>query len=398
MDIKFWPFAFYHVLRIRNVIPGAGQTALPLFLSTGRKDNFKNLRVFGCRVIVPPLGSTKARFAKKAKKGIFLGYIQNTTRLMYWFDLKSQRVKVGTHMQFDEGFNDLPLTDLPLGASQYVRLNHGIRPPPDDKPVTQSDLQFFVYPFEDRQFATIPVLPNDKHKRFGLTLADDDLMNRTYVKQIKDKSSAYEALPATRRSDLRNAFVTHINGDRVFSTEQANKKLDSLYKAYVKEREQGVEAGDFKFHIIFAPELNLTGNKLRKVMDNFQGFKYGTTKRIKSKPDPTEIIDDGTARFPFKTKVYKTWDNVEYKGEVQGYDPKYKTYRIVYEDGDEEDMHHNEVKDCSKGWRLPKKRRWKRKRNAIVTNYINKLAPSERIYDEYVHTFSLDDIRNIASI
>ena len=55
-------------------------------------------------------------------------------------------------------------------ASQYVRLNHCIRPPPDDKPVTQSDLQFFVYPFEDRQFATIPVLPNDKHKHFGLTL------------------------------------------------------------------------------------------------------------------------------------------------------------------------------------------------------------------------------------
>ena len=61
-------------------------------------------------------------------------------------------------------------------------------------------------------------------------------------------------------------------------------------------------------------------------------------------------------------------------------------------------MHHNEVKKYSKGWTLPKKRRWKRKRNAVITNYINKLAPTERIYDEYVHTLSLDDIRNIASI
>ena len=76
---RFWPYAFYHVLRIRNAIPGAGQVASPLFLATGKKDNFKNLRVFGCRVIVPPLGSKKARFARQAKKGIFLGYVANTS-------------------------------------------------------------------------------------------------------------------------------------------------------------------------------------------------------------------------------------------------------------------------------------------------------------------------------
>ena len=140
LPVRFWSFASFHVLRIRNAIPGAGQTASPLFLSTGKKDNFKNLRVFGCRVIVPPLGSKKARFAKQAKKGIFLGYIANTSRVFYWFDIKSQRVKVGTHMQFDEGFNDLPLGELPLGAAQYVRLNHGIRPPPDSTPLKSTDL------------------------------------------------------------------------------------------------------------------------------------------------------------------------------------------------------------------------------------------------------------------
>ena len=132
----------YHVLRIHNVIPGAGQVASPLFLSTGRKDNFKNLRVFGCRVIVPPLGSKKARFTKQAKKGIFLGYIANTSRVFYWYDIKSQRVKVGTNMLFDKGFNDLPLGELPLGAAQYVRLNHGIRPPSDSTPLKSSDLEF----------------------------------------------------------------------------------------------------------------------------------------------------------------------------------------------------------------------------------------------------------------
>ena len=43
---------FIHVLRIRNALPGQGQDASPLFLSTGKKDNFRNLRIFGCRVWV----------------------------------------------------------------------------------------------------------------------------------------------------------------------------------------------------------------------------------------------------------------------------------------------------------------------------------------------------------
>ena len=101
-------------------------------------------------------------------------------------------------MQFDEGFNDLPLGELPLGASQYVCLNHGIRPPPDSAPLLSSDFEFFVYPFANRQFATIPVQKHDKNQLFGLTLAHDDLMKRTYVQKIKDNSSVSKALTADR--------------------------------------------------------------------------------------------------------------------------------------------------------------------------------------------------------
>ena len=50
--IKFWPYAFLHVLWIQNALPHKGQTASPLYLATGKKDNFKNLRTFGCRVYV----------------------------------------------------------------------------------------------------------------------------------------------------------------------------------------------------------------------------------------------------------------------------------------------------------------------------------------------------------
>ena len=73
----------------------------------------------------------------------------------------------------------------------------------------------------------------------------------------------------------------------------------------------------------------------------------------------------------------------------------------VYEDGDKEDMYHNEVKEYSKGWTLPKNKRWKRKRNAMITNHVNKFAPTERHCNDvegYIATLSLEDIRNIASV
>ena len=109
-------------------------------------------------------------------------------------------------------------------------------------------------------------------------------------------------------------------------------------------------------------------------MDDFQGFKASTTKRIKSKPDSFDELDDKTGRLLFEIKVYNFFHGVEYKGEVRDYNEKEKTYKIVYKDGDEEEMYHNEVKEYSKGWTLPKHKRWKQKMNAVVTNYVNSLA------------------------
>ena len=96
--------------------------------------------------------------------------------------------------------------------------------------------------------------------------------------------------------------------------------------SFLRNAIRGVE---FTCDITFAPEKKLTGNYLKKAIDNFHGFKAGTTKRIKSKPDDFEALDDNSSRFPFKTKVYKVFDGVEYKGEIRGYDEKQKTYKIV---------------------------------------------------------------------
>ena len=82
LDIKFWPYALQHVVCICNAIPGYGQEQSPLFLARGHKDNFKNLKVFGCRVWVQPPGIQAHRFPVHACKGIFLVYIPHTDRLI----------------------------------------------------------------------------------------------------------------------------------------------------------------------------------------------------------------------------------------------------------------------------------------------------------------------------
>jgi hypothetical protein len=80
LDIKFWPLTFNHILQIQNAIPGQGQLESPLKMSTGSKENLKNLCVFGSRVWVLPPVIQARRFKDKARKGIFLGYVPHTTR------------------------------------------------------------------------------------------------------------------------------------------------------------------------------------------------------------------------------------------------------------------------------------------------------------------------------
>ena len=71
LDVKFWPYAFMHILRICNVLPGQGQDVYPLFLSTGKKYNFWNMRVFGCQIWVQPTGFGKKNGSKMMLEKIF---------------------------------------------------------------------------------------------------------------------------------------------------------------------------------------------------------------------------------------------------------------------------------------------------------------------------------------
>ena len=53
------------------------------------------------------------RFRSEARRGIFLGYMPHTSRVILWYDEGTSKVKIATHDKFDEGFNDLPADTLP---------------------------------------------------------------------------------------------------------------------------------------------------------------------------------------------------------------------------------------------------------------------------------------------
>ena len=203
---------------------------------------------------------------------------------------------------------------------------------------------------------------------------------------------------------MKGSFITHIDGDHVFNTKDTTKKLEKLYSEYLSQ-DQGVagKKQNFSFSVTFAPEDKLIGNKLKKAIDEFNGYTPGTTKTIKSKPEELPDmadVDDDSDRFITGTKVFKVFNDVEYKGTVTGYDHKKKLYHILYEDGDAEDYYHNEVRDLQAGVvkRHPKRKRWKKKTSVAITNSIKKFAPTDMELEEHVMSLSIEDIRAIAAV
>ena len=75
---KFWPYAFTHHLRMQNALPSKGKSQSPLMMAFNKKENFKHLFTFGCRIWVrPPRPNNRRQKGKlhcDSRKGIFLGY------------------------------------------------------------------------------------------------------------------------------------------------------------------------------------------------------------------------------------------------------------------------------------------------------------------------------------
>lgn len=175
--------------------------------------------------------------------------------------------------------------------------------------------------------------------QFDLKLHDYELYGCVYIDKTKEKSNTEKAFNKSTNDKLKGSIITHIDGDPVFSTKDTEKKLEELHQEHLNQNQGmvGNKKNNLLFFIMFAPQKNLLGEKLKKSMDDYNGYAPKTTKTIKSKPLPDldlRGVDDETTRFPVGTKIFKVFNDVEYKVSVTGYDHKKKLYHIMYEDVD----------------------------------------------------------------
>jgi hypothetical protein len=299
LDTKFWPYAFYHSMRLSNAFPEAGKTSSPIELATSQKEDLSDLRTFGCRVWVRPPGKRKAKFKNVSKKGIFLGYVPYTTRNILWYDMETHRVKIAAHARFDEGMNDLPISAIPPNVQHLQRTDDGQPYPSEQSAVDATNFTFFITPFATLLHRSLTPSPTSDDPTYGLILADDDLLRRTYVSDVQPKSPAasiYSTLRSTRNK-IRGAYIMEINNDRVFTTAQALAALKSLH-------DQGVTDD---IPITFAPESKLTAKGVRRAANEYGLFapttKWDDTNTLE---DPPFLDREATINVIKATKLHYT--------------------------------------------------------------------------------------------
>ena len=136
--------------------------------------------------------------------------------------------------------------------------------PSDPKPLSSTDLHFFVYPFSEKEVATLPVLDSNKDDSFGLALANDELSGRTFIRDIKNNKSSSAARMFGNfnrsRKKLRGAYITHIDNAPVFSTADAEFRLRSLFQQWQKARKH--ESRGWRSN--FRSKLPLLGKSIYK--------------------------------------------------------------------------------------------------------------------------------------
>jgi hypothetical protein len=258
VDMQFWPYAFHHYLRIQNALRSRDQTRSPHeIVHSDAKEDFRALRTFGCRVWVRPPGRRRLKLQPNSRKGIFLGFIPNTTKNILWYDIESQKVKIAKHARFDEGMNDLPFDAIPPNVQHLQRSQQGATFPSEEQETSVEEFTAYVNPFCHTFNRTLRVTPTNSSTTFGLSLKDDEINHRVFVDKVSPNSSASKLFSTTKATNnrIKGAYIIAINDILVFSKSDAVKILQQLFDNGVKE-----------FDISFAPDKRLTAKELRRTL------------------------------------------------------------------------------------------------------------------------------------
>jgi hypothetical protein len=262
MDIKFWPYAFHHWLRIDNSLPSRDQLHSPYRIATGTIDDFSAFRTFGCRVWVRPPGRRKAKFLPNSRKGVFLGFLPNTTKNIVWYDPETNRVKTAKHARFDEGMNDLPTDLIPPNVVHLQRVQNGEALPAEAEESSIAEFAFRTNPFSHTISRSMTVQCADP--TFGFKVGSDELNNRAYIESIKPRSSASRiySTPKATNNAIRRAYFVKINGDRIFTKDDAIAALRRAFDSKIPTLDLEVAPGD-----------HLNAKATRKVLQEHNLFR-----------------------------------------------------------------------------------------------------------------------------
>jgi hypothetical protein len=224
LDLKYWNFAFYHYLRLYNLVPHGDRAASPFEMIRGKQPDLSKLRIFGCNVYIRPPGRRASKLEPHANQGRFLGYT-STLKQIYYLENTTNKIKVAAHARFDEGMSSTPLDALPPFAVQLRRaLGHTV-PPGDDQALGDpGDIDLMTSPsqfpttFTHKFHLKLSDITNE-FDTLGFVLQDDPLLHRCYVKDVLPRSTA-STYPRWR-SHLIGCFILCIDDEIVMDSSSA---------------------------------------------------------------------------------------------------------------------------------------------------------------------------------
>ena len=126
-------------------------------------------------------------FMLTPEKGIFLGFLPNTTRNIEYYDKETHWVKSASNFRFNEGFNNLPLNELNPNVISLSRANDGEPLPIESDWCSSNDLHFINTPFEQTYTQTVVIKRPPIHSQknyFGFVLCNDEFNKRVFISDI----------------------------------------------------------------------------------------------------------------------------------------------------------------------------------------------------------------------
>lgn len=156
---EYWSWSLLHAIYLKNRLPHRATGTMPFQAFTGKRPNIKKIRIFGCPIFARLPGKRPAKLDYHVTTGIFLGFT-STMKNIYYQDNATKRVKIATHVTFDEVGYTLPqetLSTTQRSLQQHAILSTKVE---DDytAPLTPNTPDQVLYVKRISDVATLPPL------------------------------------------------------------------------------------------------------------------------------------------------------------------------------------------------------------------------------------------------